>query len=107
MGNYGAKTARTAADTAANTAAGLGNEATSIGSMLVPELTREATNPTGFNPNDLNAMLVGGAQGAGGAAGSLAGEAGLRAARSRNNGAFSGILGEIARSKTQALSNNA
>jgi len=107
MGNYGSRTARAAADTAANTAAGYGSEASSIGSMLIPELTREATHPTGYNPNDINAMLVGGEQGAGGAAGSLAGEAGLRAARSRNNGAFSGILDEISRNKGRQLSENA
>ena len=75
--------------------------------MLIPELTREATHPTGYNPNDLNAMLVAGEQGAGGAAGGLAGEAGLRAARSRNTGALSGVLGEISRNKTRQLSENA
>jgi len=75
--------------------------------MLIPELTREATHPTGYNPNDLNAMLVGGEQGAGGAAGGLAGETGLRAARSRNTGALSGVLGEISRNKGRQLSENA
>src|SRR2546430_3620455 len=107
MPNWGAKTARDAANTASSTAAGFGSEASSIGSMLIPELTREATHPTGYNPNDLNAMLVAGAEGAGGAAGGLAGETGLRAARSRNNGAVSGVMDEIARSKTRALSSNA
>lgn len=96
-----------AADTARDTAAGFGGEAASVGSTLVPELRREATAPPGFMPADLNAMLVGGEQGAGGAAGSLAGEAGLSAARSRNTGALSGTLGEIAREKLRTLSGNA
>ena len=107
MANWGASTAKNAANTAANTAAGFGSEASSIGSMLIPELTREATHPTGYNPNDLNAMLVAGAEGAGGAAGGLMGETGLRAARSRNTGATSGVMDEIARSRTRALSSNA
>jgi hypothetical protein len=96
-----------AADTARDTATGFGSEASSVGSTLVPELRREATAPPGFMPADLNAMLVGGEQGAGGAAGTLAGEAGLSAARSRNTGALSGTLGEVAREKLRTLSGNA
>ena len=99
--------AQNAANTATGTAAGYGSGAATVGSSLVPELTQEATNPTGFNPNDLNATLVAGAQGAGGSASSLSGEAGLRAARSRNTGALSGVLDEIQRTKGRQLSENA
>lgn len=99
--------AQKAANTARDTATGFGSEASTVGSSLVPELTREATTPTGFMPQDLNAMLVAGAQGAGGAAGTLAGEASSGAARSRNTGALSGVLGEISRNKTRQLSDNA
>lgn len=95
------------AKTAAGTAAGYGSEASSIGSTLIPELTTEATHPTGFNPTDINAMLVGGQEGAGGAAGALSGEASTRAARSRNTGALSGVLDEIARAKTRAIGGQA
>jgi hypothetical protein len=94
-----------AASAATGTAAGYGGQAGSIGSTLVPELTQEAKNPTGFNPTDLNAMQVGAQQGAGGAAGSLVGEATTHAARSRNIGALPGQLDSIARSKTMADSN--
>jgi hypothetical protein len=90
-----------------STAAGYGAEAGDIGSLLVPKLEQEALHPTGFDPNDLNAMLVGGEQGAGGANASVAGEAGLRAARSRNTGALSSVLDEASRNKGRQLSENA
>jgi hypothetical protein len=97
--------AKGAANTANTTAGGYGTAATGIGSTLVPELTQEAKNPTGYNPTDLNAMQVGAQQGAGGAAGSLVGQATTGAARSRNIGALPGQLDSIARSKTMADSN--
>ena len=93
-----------AAQTASGTAAGYGGQAANVSSTLVPELTQEAKNPTGINPTDLNAMQVASQQGAGGAAGSLVGEATTRAARSRNTGALAGSLDEIARAKTRAAS---
>jgi hypothetical protein len=99
--------AKSAADVAGGTAAGYGASAADVGSTVVPELKREATNPTGFMPQDVNAMLVGGEQGAGGVAGGLAGEAGLHAARTRNTGALSGVLDEIQRGKGRQLSENA
>jgi hypothetical protein len=103
------KNAKQAAQTGVNnanvTAGGYGTAATGIGSTLVPELTQEAKNPTGYNPTDLNAMQVGAQQGAGGAAGSLVGQATTGAARSRNIGALPGQLDSIARSKTMADSN--
>lgn len=99
--------AKNAANTATSEGARYGSAATDIASTLVPEYRREATSPTGFMPQDVNAMLVGGEQGAGGAASSLAGEAGLAAARSRNTGALAGTLAEIARTKGRQLSQNA
>jgi hypothetical protein len=100
-------TAKSAAGTATSTAAGYGAEAGDIGSMLVPKLEQEALHPTGFDPNDINAMLVGGEQGAGGANASIAGEAGLRAARTRNTGALSSVLDEASRNNGRQLSENA
>jgi hypothetical protein len=99
--------AKSAAGIAMGTAQDYGSQASDIGSMLVPELTKEALHPTGFNPADLNAMLVAGEQGAGGANAGIAGEAGLRAARSRNTGSLSAILDEASRGKTRQLSENA
>ena len=89
------------------TAANYGGQAAGIGGTLVPALTKEATNPTGFNPNDLNSMLVAGEQGAGGANAGLTGQANLQASRTNNSGALSGVLDQAARAKTQTLSNNA
>lgn len=99
--------AKQAAGTAAGEGARYGSQASDVRSTLVPEFRREATSPTGFMPQDVNAMLVAGEQGAGGATGSLAGEATLGAARSRNTGALAGTLAEIARSKSRQLSQNA
>jgi hypothetical protein len=89
------------------TAANYGGQAAGIGGTLVPALTKESTNPTGFNPNDLNSMLVAGEQGAGGANAGLTGQANLQASRTNNSGALSGVLDQAARAKTQTLSNNA
>lgn len=101
------KMAKSAASTAAGTAAGFGSEAADIGSMLVPELTKEALHPQGFNPADLNSMLVEGEQSAGGGNAAIAGEAGLRAARSRNNASLSSVLDEAERAKTRNMGENA
>lgn len=82
-------------------------EGEDIGSMLVPELEKEAMHPQGYGPEELNNMNVAGQQALGGATASLAGEAGLRAARTRNNAATAGTLDELARSRMRAQSQNA
>jgi hypothetical protein len=91
-----------AAKTAAQTGAGYGEQAGGIGGMLVPQLEADVRNPQGFSPSQSNAMLVQGLEGAGGAASGIAGEEGLRAARSRNVGGSAGVLDEAAREKTRA-----
>jgi hypothetical protein len=99
--------AKTAVTNANNTAGGYGAGASGIASTLVPALQQEATHPTGFNPSDINSMLVAGEQGAGGANSGITGEANLHAARTRNAGGFSGALDQAARIKGQQLSQNA
>ena len=84
-----------------------GANAGQIGGAVVPTLERDVTNAPGFNPTDLNAMLVGGEQGAGGAASGVTGQAGLEAARTRNSGATSSVLDQAMRRKGQILSQNA
>jgi hypothetical protein len=101
------KAAQGAASTAANTGAKYGSEAEDIGSTLVPAVKGDITHPQGFSPEDRNAMLVAGEQGAGGATGSLVGEAGLEAARTHNTGSLSALTDELARTKTRQLSENA
>jgi len=100
------KVGQAAATNATTTAGGYGSSAAGIGGTLIPTLTKEATNPQGFNPTDINNMTVAGEQGAGGANSGITGEAALRTARSRNAGGFSGALDQAARVKGQALSAN-
>jgi FlaG/FlaF family flagellin (archaellin) len=101
------KAAQGAATTATNTGAKYGSEADTIGSTLVPTLKGDVTHPQGFNPTDVNNMLVAGEEGAGGATGAITGQANLEAARTHNTGALSGVLDEATREKTRALSSNA
>jgi hypothetical protein len=96
--------AQSAAGTAAKTGAQYGEQATDIGSTLVPQLKRDVSNAPGFTPEQVNAQLVAGEQGLGGATSGLAGEAGLRAVRSRNVGSTAGTLDELAREKMRTSS---
>lgn len=105
MSNSREDRAKTANDQATSTATNYGAAATGVGSSLVPELTKEATNPTGMTPTEKNNLLVAGAQGAGGATAGITGQADLEAARTHNTGALSGVLDQAAREKTKALSN--
>ena len=96
-----------ATNQAFSTAGNYGSKAGQIGGAVIPTLERDVTNAPGFNPTDLNAMLVGGEQGAGGAASGVTGQAGLEAARTRNSGATSSVLDQAMRRKGQILSSNA
>jgi hypothetical protein len=99
--------AAVAAKQAGATGADYGASASSIGSTLVPTLTRDINNPTGFSPTEKNNMLVASEQGAGGANAGITGAAGLTANRTRNSSALSSVLDQAARDKSQALSGNA
>lgn len=96
-----------AANNATGTASSYGSTAAGIGSTVIPTLTRDVNNAPGFSPTDLNAMLVGGEQGAGGANAGIVGQAGLTAARTRNSAALPGVYDQAARRTAQTLSNNA
>jgi hypothetical protein len=99
--------AQTAVQNANQTASGYGAAAQPIGSTLSTQLTREATAPQGYSPEDLNAALVSGQQAAGGAASGITGQAGLQAMRTRNSAALPGVLDQAARQKMQTGSQNA
>lgn len=99
--------AQKAQGTASQTAGAYGSAATGVNGTLTPVLTNEALHPTGFTPQQKNAQLVAGEQGAGGATGAVAGTAGLQANRSRNSGALSSVLDSAARAKSQAFSGGA
>lgn len=94
----------TAAGAGAGTFAG---RAAGIAGPLTAQLQQEAANPIGYTPEQTNAQLVAGEQGAGGANASIAGQAGLAAGRTKNSAALSGVLDAAARAKTQQLSQNA
>ena len=99
--------AAAAGKTAATTASGYGSTAAGIGGTLIPQLKQDVNNAPGFSPTDLNAMLVGGEQGAGGANAGITGQAGLTAARTRNSAALPGVFDQAARRQAQTLSSNA
>lgn len=102
-----AHTARAAADTANTVGAQKGSDASQVGGALIPGLERQAANPVGYTPQQMNNQLVAGEQGAGGAASSITGEAGLQATRTRNAGGYGAALDEAARIKGRGLSQNA
>jgi hypothetical protein len=87
----------------ARTAAGVGaaeqTNANQIGSNLIPGLEREAQNPVGYSPTDLNSQLVASQSGAGGANAGVMGEAKLAGARTRNAGGYTAALDEASRNK--------
>jgi hypothetical protein len=99
-----AKGNKTTADTLGSN---LGSEAAGVGAAVIPGLEREATNPQGFAPTDVNNMLVAGGEAVGGANAGITGEANLEAARTRNAGGFASALDEAARTKSRQLSTNA
>lgn len=92
---------------AGTTAGGYGTAAGDVASTLVPTLKADINNPTGFTPQQKSSMLTAGEQGAGGATAGVAGEEGLRAARTRNTGASSSILDQAMRRRAQIESQNA
>lgn len=96
-----AKQASNAAGTASSNAGGYGTTAAGIGDLLVPTLKGDVNNAPGFSPEDVNNQLVAGEEGAGGTNAAIAGEAGLKAARSRNVGSTAGVLDEAARIKSR------
>lgn len=92
------------AGVAGDTAAGFGSTAAGINANLLPFLTRELNNPTGYTQQQTGAQLNAAEAGAGGSTAGLTTEANLAAARNRNSGGFSGALDEAAREKAKALS---
>ena len=99
--------AQKAADTASTTAAGYGSAGNQVASSLIPGLERQANNPEGYTPEEMNNQLVAGEQGAGGANAGIVGQAALQAARSRNPSGQTAALDEAARDRTKQLSENA
>lgn len=91
--------ANNAATTAANTGAGYGAGASTIGSALIPQLTRQLNNPQGYSQQDIGSMLSSGLAGSGGATAGLTGAAGKMGMTERNPMGFSAALDSAARSR--------
>lgn len=91
------------AKTAGQTAAGYGSSASADSSAVTPFYTSELKAKHGFDPTQINELLTAAEAGAGGAAGSITGQAGLEAARTRNASGFTKSLDEAARDKDKAL----
>jgi hypothetical protein len=81
-----------------------GSQALGINSTLAPALTAEAINPQGYSPTSMSAMTTGAEQTAGGTNAGIAGQAGLRAARTRNIGSGQAATAEGGRAAGQELS---
>lgn len=99
-------TAKAGNKAATGTAGNLGAQSSQIGSTIIPGLETEATHPTGYTPEQLNAQRVASQQGLGGAASGITGQANLEAARTRNAGGFAAALSEAARAKGRQGSQN-
>lgn len=84
----------------------MGN-ANSLYSSVVPQLTSEAANPSGYNPTDLAAMETGAQQSAGGTEAAAVGQGGLLGARTRNAGAAPAAIAAASRGAGEDLSKNA
>jgi hypothetical protein len=93
--------------TAQNRSGALNAKSNSIYGTLDPALTAEATNPTGYAPNDLAATNTASQQSLGGSTAGITGQANLEAARTRNAGGFQGAIGSGSRSNAKQLSQNA
>lgn len=87
--------------TNAATGGAYGNLAGQDRGMLMQQNRNAINNPTGYNANQQHEMLTAGEAGTGGATGSIAGAAGLAANRTRNSGALTGTLDNIARTRAQ------
>lgn len=73
------------------------SNANSLYSTLDPMLTKEATNPTGYDPSDLAAANTAVQQSVGGSVAGATGQGNLEAARTRNAGGFQGAIASSAR----------
>lgn len=107
MGMFGDSWASKASKAAANTlgmeSGQLFSEGQAIQAQLLPFLRGEMTASHAFTPTQLNEMLTAAGAGAGGAAGSLAEEGTLAAARTGNSAALPALIDKINRAKTQGL----
>lgn len=107
MGLFGDSWASNASKSAANTlgtqSGTLFSEGQADRAALLPFLRGEMDANHAFTPEQINELLTSAGAGAGGAASSLSGEAGLAAARTGNSAAMPALMDKISRAKSQGL----
>jgi hypothetical protein len=81
------------------------SQALGVNQALAPTLSAEAINPQGFNPTTMGQMRTAAEQSAGGTNAGIAGQAGLRAARTRNIGSGQAATAAAGRTASENLSN--
>jgi len=80
------------------------SQALGVNSVLAPAATAQMINPQGFNPTTMGQMTTAAEQTAGGSNASAAGQAGLRAARTRNIGSGQAATAQASRGAGENLS---
>jgi hypothetical protein len=80
---------------------GYNTNAGNIYSSLEPQLKQEATNPQGYQPQDLAAMRTGARQAGGGATSGITGQGDLEVARTKNTAGYNATLDQAARTGQQ------
>src|SRR6185503_14268182 len=80
------------------------SQALGVNQALAPTLSAEAINPQGFNPTTMGQMRTAAEQSAGGTNAGIAGQAGLRAARTRNIGSGQAATAAAGRQASEKLS---
>lgn len=107
MARGGNQQAQSAATTAQNNSNELTGNARGVFNTLIPSLTSEVSNPTGYGAPTLAKMNTSAQQSAGGSMAGAVGQGGLLAARTRNAGGADAAVAQSARNAGQQLSQNA
>jgi len=102
-----AKQAKEASTVAEGTAGGMAQQASQAYGALIPGITRDLNNPTGFTPQQQNDMLVKQQEAVGGGNAAITGEGRLAALRGRTAGGLAPALAEASRAKGRTLATGA
>lgn len=103
----GSQQATQAANTANSFANSFGGNAGNVYGTLMPELSSEAANPTGFTQPQQAQMLTAAEGSAGGSQAGAVGEGALLSQRTRNPGMAAAAIGRSTRTAGEGLAKNA
>lgn len=93
--------------TAQSMSSGLNSNASNLYGFLAPELTAEASAPSGYSPTDLATMNTAAQQSAGGGQAAAVGQGALLAGRTHNAGSADAAIGRASQAAGENLSNAA